>query len=78
MIIPTCPTKQKSLTKDNEDWRSSQLIQAMTEGNTFRGFLGDYSMKLLQGYDVLTEMDFTLDEDFEIICSGDASNVVCA
>ena len=36
----------------HEEWRSSQVIQATAEGNTFRGFLGDYSIKLLQGSDV--------------------------
>ena len=62
----------------HEEWRSSQLIQATIEENLFRGFLGDYSMKLLQGSDVFAEMDFTLDGDLEITCSGDASYVTCA
>ena len=62
----------------HEEWRSSQMIQATTEGNGFRGFLGDYSLKLIKGSDVLVEMEFTLDADLEIICSGAASNVICA
>ena len=48
----------------HEEWISSQVIhQATAEGNTFRGFLGDYSLKLLQGSDVFTQMEFTLDGD---------------
>ena len=61
-----------------EEWRSSQLIQARPEGITFRGFHGDYSIKLLQGSDVLTEAEFSLDGDLEITCSGDSSNVTCS
>ena len=62
----------------HEEWISSQVIhQATAEGNTFRGFLGDYSLKLLQGSDVFPEMEFTLDGDFEITCSGDTSRVIC-
>jgi hypothetical protein len=39
----------------HEEWRSSQVIhQATTEGNTARRFLGDYSIKLLQGSAVFT------------------------
>ena len=62
----------------HQEWRSSQVIQATAEGNTFRGFLGDYSIKILQGSVVLGEMEFTLDTDLEITCAGDASNVICA
>jgi hypothetical protein len=62
----------------HQEWRSSQVIQAAADGNTFRGFLGDYSIKLLQGSVLLSEMEFTLDTDLEITCTGDASNVICS
>ena len=60
-----------------EEWRSSQTCQGSSTGTRFRGFLGDYSMKVLHGSEVLSELEFTLDEDLQIACSGDSSNLHC-
>ena len=61
----------------NQEWRTSKTIQISSEWTGFRGFLGDYSMKVLRGSEVLSELEFTLEEDLKIACSGDSSNLHC-
>ena len=54
------------------------MLQVNQDGSTFRGFMGDYSLKLLQGSNVLGEMEFKLEDDLEIVCDGNVSIVLCS
>jgi GH35 family endo-1,4-beta-xylanase len=62
----------------HEEWRSSQTIQASAAGLTFRAFLGHYSIRVLQGAEVLAEQEFSLDEDVHIACTEDSSGISCS
>ena len=55
----------------HEEWRTNMLVPT-TYGSrvTVRGFLGEYRVRILQGSEVLTELEFTLDQDLEISCTG--------
>ena len=59
------------------DWRSNTNLKVIPEGQQFRGFKGDYNMKLVNSEGILTEIKFTLEDDLEIYCDGDTSTVVC-
>ena len=61
----------------NEEWRSSQLLEELSEENSFRGFMGQYKMKLLHGSEVLAEVDFSLENDIEIVCQGSYQSIDC-
>ena len=60
----------------HEEWRTREIIAASL--GTVRAFLGDYSLRILQGSQVVTQFDFTLDQDLEITCTGAPSTVLCS
>ena len=62
----------------HEEWRTNQLIPATHTRVTVRGFLGEYRIRILQGSEVLTELEFTLDQDLEISCTGTPASVTCS
>ena len=55
-----------------EEWRSSQtLIPTDSSRVEFRGFLGDYIVKIKRGNQELAEVQFRLDDDISFDCISD-------
>ena len=43
-----------------------------------RGFMGDYTIKVSRGQEVMAEMMISLTEDTEVTCAYQAGAMVCA
>ena len=55
-----------------EEWRSSQTLIPTDNSNVeFRGFLGDYNVKIKKGNQELAEVQFRLDDDISFDCISD-------
>ena len=55
-----------------EEWRSSQtLIPTDNSRVEFRGFLGDYNVKIKRNNQELAEVQFRLDDDISFQCFSD-------
>ena len=64
----------------HEEWMTKMTIQAYRneDGYFFKGFMGDYNLKILQGSTIIGEIEFKLDHDLEIFCIGDGfSSIIC-
>jgi len=66
----------------HQEWSSSQLLEPNSETGSlnfkFRGFLGDYRLRLLRGNMVLGEVLTTLKEDTNLVCQlGEDMHLVC-
>ena len=61
------------------DWRSNVNLKVIPDGGQqqFRGFKGDYNMKIVNSEGILSEIKFTLEDDLEIYCDGVTNTVVC-
>ena len=63
----------------HDEWRTNYLVPATLQMTvSARGFLGDYRIRLIQGSEVLSELEFTLDQDLEISCTGTLANITCS
>ena len=63
----------------HDEWRTNHLVPATLQMTvTVRGFLGDYRIRIIQGSEVLSELEFTLDQDLEISCTGTLANITCS
>ena len=63
----------------HDEWRTNHLVPATLQMTvSVRGFLGDYRIRLIQGSEVLSELEFTLDQDLEISCTGTLANITCS
>ena len=61
------------------EWRTNHLVPATLQMTvSVRGFLGDYRIRIIQGSEVLSELEFTLDQDLEISCTGTLANITCS
>lgn len=63
----------------HDEWRTNHLVPATLQMTvSVRGFLGDYRIRIIQGSEVLSELEFTLDQDLEISCTGTLANITCS
>ena len=63
----------------HDEWRTNHLVPATLQMTvSVRGFLGDYRIRLIQGSEVISELEFTLDQDLEISCTGTLANITCS
>ena len=62
----------------HEEWKTKQTIQIKEGVNDFffRGFMGDYNLKILRGSTIIGEIEFKLDNDMEILCVGEGSSTI--
>ena len=59
-------------------WRSNANLRVNPDGQHYRGFKGDYNMKISRNPEgILSEINFTLEDDLEIYCDGDNNGIVC-
>jgi len=59
-------------------WRSNANLRVNPDGQHYRGFKGDYNMKISRNPEgILSEINFTLEDDLEIYCDGDNNAIVC-
>ena len=63
----------------HEEWKTKEKIQIKNgeEQYSLKGFMGDYNLKITQGSSILNEFEFKLDNDLEIFCVGEGSNIIC-
>ena len=61
----------------HEEWRSSQLLTVSEGKASFRGFHGQYLLRLLKGSEVLVVKDFLLEDDLQIVCTEEQASIVC-
>ena len=60
----------------HDEWRTNHLVPATLQMTvSVRGFLGDYRIRIIQGSEVLSELEFTLYQDLEISCTGTLANI---
>ena len=56
----------------NEEWRSSQNLLPDSSGFVdFRGFLGDYNILIRKNDQILSDLQFSLDQDITFDCIYD-------
>ena len=62
----------------HEEWMTKMTIHADSneDGYFFRGFMGDYNLKILRGSTIIGEIEFKLDNDMEILCVGEGSSTI--
>ena len=63
----------------HEEWKTNKTVQIENgeEYYVFRGFMGDYDLKIMQGSKILNEFEFKLDDDLEIFCANEDSSIIC-
>ena len=54
-----------------EEWRSSLTLTPINNRVEFRGFCGDYNVKIIKGDQQLTEIQFRLEDDISVDCIAD-------
>lgn len=63
----------------NEQWRSSGLVTPTESGSVeIRGFMGDYTIQVRRGPEVMAEVVISLAEDTEVTCAYQAGALSCA
>ena len=64
----------------HEEWKTKERIQIKNGKDHYdlRGFMGDYTLKIMQGSNILDEFEFKLESDLDIFCIGEGSSIICS
>ena len=63
----------------HEEWNTQKTFEISHNEVKYdlRGFMGDYSLQILQGATVVYGLEFKLENDLEIFCISEGSNIIC-
>ena len=63
----------------HEEWNTQKTFEISHNEVRYdlRGFMGDYSLQILQGTIVVYELEFKLENNLEIFCISEGSDIIC-
>ena len=63
----------------HEDWNTQKTFEISHNEVRYdlRGFMGDYSLQILQGTTVVYELEFKLESNLDIFCISEGSDIIC-
>ena len=63
----------------HEEWNTQKTFEISYNEVRYdlRGFMGDYSLQILQGATVVYGLEFKLENDLEIFCISEGSDIIC-
>ena len=64
----------------HEEWKTKFMTQIKNGKDHYdlRGFMGDYTLKIMKESTILDEFEFKLDSDLDIFCIGEGSSIICS
>ena len=63
----------------HEEWNTQKTFEISHNEVRYdlRGFMGDYNLQILQGATVVYELEFKLENNLEIFCISEGSDIIC-
>ena len=63
----------------HDEWNTQKTFEISHNEVRYdlRGFMGDYNLQILQGTTVVYELEFNLENNLEIFCISEDSDIIC-